>query len=108
MRFLLCVAHRLVGFKRVFKSSDFRHATQQLVQRDGVVADSDAGRVIVRIRHSGCDRADSQFPDCFGLHRRGHWIRLVQRNDILVRNIRMNDKRRRLSRELAKDRTGQH
>jgi hypothetical protein len=65
--------------------------TQQLVERDRIVAHAHAGGVVDRVRHRRRHAADAQFAHALGLHRRrAHRIGLVEEDHFLVRDVGMH------------------
>src|SRR5882724_6374035 len=63
---------------------------EELVERDRIVSDAHAGRVVDRVGDGCADPADAQLADAFGLHRRRHRVGIVQKDHVLMRNIGMD------------------
>ena len=67
-----------------------RQPIKQLVERDRIVANPHAGRVVDRISDRSRASADAKFTDPLGLHRRRARVHFVEEDHFLMRNVRMN------------------
>src|SRR3954468_11015627 len=63
---------------------------EELVEGDRIIAHTDPGSVVDRVRDGGADAANAELGDALCLHGRGHRIGLVEEDDLLVRDVGVN------------------
>ena len=70
--------------------SNVRHSSDQLVERDRIVACAHAGRIVNRVGNRSGHAANAKLADALGLHGRGDRIGLVKENQLLMRDVGVN------------------